>query len=144
MTMTMTSKEEAGEKKASGPPKRLITLEELAKHDSAEDCWVAIHGLVIEVNKELRNEHPGGPEVILALAGKDVSEDFEDIGHSDSAREWTDKLVVGYLDEEKMNAGALIPRNGELSGSSGGPGIGVAPLVLAFLVLVAAYIFYFN
>ena len=34
-------------------------------------------------------------QVIFALAGKDVTEDFEDIGHSDVAREWTDDLSVG-------------------------------------------------
>lgn len=45
------------------PERRLISLEELAKHDSEKDCWVAIHGLVINVDKKLQNEHPGGPEV---------------------------------------------------------------------------------
>jgi len=26
---------------------RVITLEELGKHNTAEDCWVAVHGQVI-------------------------------------------------------------------------------------------------
>ena len=45
------------------PERRLISAEELAKHNSEKDCWVAIHGLVINVDKKLQNEHPGGPEV---------------------------------------------------------------------------------
>ncbi|CAD7958405.1 unnamed protein product [Amoebophrya sp. A120] len=122
--------------------RRLITAEELAKHNTEEDCWVAIHGLVIDVNKELRNEHPGGPEVILALAGKNVTDDFEDIGHSDTAREWTDRLVIGYLEEEKKEA--LIPRTSELEGGGGGGGIGIGPIVILIIALVIGYFVYMG
>jgi len=137
----VTTPDEAASGSKSKLARRLISLEELAKHNTEEDCWVAIHGLVIDVNKELKNEHPGGPEVILALAGKDVTEDFEDIGHSDTAREWTDRLVIGHLDA--ADAEKAVPRNAELSGGKGGASIGIAPLILAFLVVIAAYLFYF-
>eukprot|EP00391_Amoebophrya_sp_Ameob2_P011150 CAMPEP_0178996306 /NCGR_PEP_ID=MMETSP0795-20121207/8301_1 /TAXON_ID=88552 /ORGANISM="Amoebophrya sp., Strain Ameob2" /LENGTH=161 /DNA_ID=CAMNT_0020688693 /DNA_START=47 /DNA_END=532 /DNA_ORIENTATION=- len=122
--------------------RRLISKEELAKHNTEEDCWVAIHGLVIDVNKELRNEHPGGPEVILALAGKDVTEDFEDIGHSDTAREWTDRLVIGYMSEEKEEAN--IPRTSELGGGAGGGGVGIGPLVILIIALVIGYFMFYQ
>lgn len=127
---------------AEAKARRYISEEELAKHNTDKDCWVAIHGLVIDIAKSLQNEHPGGPEVIFALAGKDVTEDFEDIGHSDAAREWADKLIIGYTNESKKEA--MIPRNKELNGGEGTGGIGVLPLVLAVAAGVLAYIFYFQ
>jgi len=52
-----------------------ITLEELAKHNSEEDIWVAINGVVYDFT-EFAHEHPAGFESIHALAGKDGSEAF--------------------------------------------------------------------
>lgn len=40
-----------------------------------------------------------GEEVLLDEAGKDATEAFEDIGHSDEAREILEKYLVGELDE---------------------------------------------
>lgn len=39
----------------------------------------------------------GGEEVMLDVAGQDGTEAFEDVGHSDEAREALDKLFVGEL-----------------------------------------------
>ncbi|KAL5224272.1 hypothetical protein ABZP36_010911 [Zizania latifolia] len=44
------------------------------------------------------DEHPGGDEVLLAVTGKDATNDFEDIGHSESAREMMDKYHIGEID----------------------------------------------
>ncbi|KAJ0796397.1 putative cytochrome b5-like heme/steroid binding domain-containing protein [Helianthus annuus] len=44
-------------------------------------------------------EHPGGSEVILAATGKDATEDFEDTGHSDEAKELMGKYYIGKIDE---------------------------------------------
>ncbi|KEH35477.1 cytochrome b5-like heme/steroid-binding domain protein [Medicago truncatula] len=43
-------------------------------------------------------DHPGGDEVLLSATGKDATNDFEDVGHSDSAREMMDKYYIGEID----------------------------------------------
>merc|ERR1719491_791096 len=52
-----------------------LTLEEVAKHTTQGDCWVAVNGDVINVGAFL-GEHPGGELAILTFAGKDASEEF--------------------------------------------------------------------
>lgn len=39
----------------------------------------------------------GGEEVLLDVAGQDATEAFEDVGHSDEARETLEQLHVGDL-----------------------------------------------
>jgi cytochrome b involved in lipid metabolism len=39
----------------------------------------------------------GGEEVLLDVAGQDSTEAFEDVGHSDEARETLEQLYVGEL-----------------------------------------------
>jgi flavocytochrome c len=52
-----------------------ITMEELAKHNTEEDIWVAIDGIVYDFT-EFAHEHPAGFASIYDLAGKDGSEAF--------------------------------------------------------------------
>ncbi|EGG19896.1 delta 5 fatty acid desaturase [Cavenderia fasciculata] len=49
---------------------------ELAKHNTAEDCWVAVDGKVYDVTKWV-NQHPGGSDIILYSSGRDVTNLFE-------------------------------------------------------------------
>lgn len=44
----------------------------VAKHTSADDCWVVLYGNVYDVTEFLPN-HPGGTKIILKLAGKDAT-----------------------------------------------------------------------
>lgn len=50
------------------------------------------------------DEHPGGDEVLLAVTGKDATSDFEDIGHSESAREMMEKYHIGEIDASTIPA----------------------------------------
>merc|ERR1712050_531347 len=110
---------------------------------SEKDCWICVHDLVLNCSEEFLSEHPGGPDVITCLAGKDATNDFEDIAHSDSAREWSNKYIIGYkegADEEAKTK--LIPKTAELHGGGSGGGMGVLPAVLvAVLAAVAFFIF---
>ncbi|KAH0382935.1 L-lactate dehydrogenase, partial [Aureobasidium melanogenum] len=49
---------------------------ELAKHNSRHSCWLAIHGEVWDATDFLE-QHPGGANLILKLAGKDASDEYE-------------------------------------------------------------------
>lgn len=40
-------------------------------------------------------QHPGGDEVLFGEVGRDATEAFEDVGHSDEAREILKKYYVG-------------------------------------------------
>ncbi|XP_075169035.1 cytochrome b5 isoform X2 [Haematobia irritans] len=49
-------------------------------------------------------KHPGGEEVLIEQAGKDATENFEDVGHSSDAREMMQQYKIGELvAEERTN-----------------------------------------
>lgn len=73
-----------------------FSREDVAKHNTKDDCWVIIHGGVYDVTKYL-DEHPGGPEIIQDVAGSDATEEFEDTGHSPEARDALKELKVGQV-----------------------------------------------
>jgi succinate dehydrogenase/fumarate reductase flavoprotein subunit/predicted heme/steroid binding protein len=56
-------------------PDKEYTLADIAKHNTKDDCWVAVNGLALNVTEFLEN-HPGGPKAILLYAGKDATEEF--------------------------------------------------------------------
>jgi succinate dehydrogenase/fumarate reductase flavoprotein subunit len=56
-------------------PDKQFSLDEIAKHNTKEDCWVAVNGMALNVTDFLEN-HPGGPKAILLYAGKDATEEF--------------------------------------------------------------------
>ncbi|VUC24937.1 unnamed protein product, partial [Clonostachys rosea] len=58
----------------------MLSRAEVAKHNTKNSCWVVISGIVYDVT-QLIDQHPGGANAILALAGKDATEDF-DLFHS--------------------------------------------------------------
>ncbi|KAK4759088.1 hypothetical protein SAY87_020389 [Trapa incisa] len=77
--------------------KKLFLFEEVEKHNKIKDCWLIISGKVYDVTPFM-DEHPGGDEVLLSATGKDGSDDFEDVGHSDAARGMMEKYYIGEID----------------------------------------------
>ncbi|RJE16653.1 Cytochrome b5, partial [Aspergillus sclerotialis] len=61
----------------------------------------------------------GGEEVLLDVGGQDATEAFEDVGHSDEAREILEGLKVGSL---KRVPGDPAPKVGATDKISAGPG----------------------
>lgn len=54
-------------------------------------------------------QHPGGEEVLLEQAGKDATEEFEDVGHSSDAREVMQKYKIGELVEVSLSILQNVP-----------------------------------
>uniref|UniRef100_A0A7C8YMU9 Cytochrome b5 heme-binding domain-containing protein n=1 Tax=Opuntia streptacantha TaxID=393608 RepID=A0A7C8YMU9_OPUST len=81
--------------------RRVHVFEEVAKHNSSKDCWLIISGKVYDVTPFM-DDHPGGDEVLLSATGKDATNDFEDVGHSNSAREMMQKYYIGEIDESTV------------------------------------------
>lgn len=57
---------------------KIFEPEEVAQHTSPESCWVVLYGDVYDVTSFIP-EHPGGSKIILKLAGRDATEEFDPI-----------------------------------------------------------------
>ncbi|KAL8686582.1 MAG: hypothetical protein Q9218_007006, partial [Villophora microphyllina] len=57
---------------------KLLTTEEISKHNTADDLWIVIDGQVWDMT-EFAPEHPGGIGIILQYAGHDASERYNEI-----------------------------------------------------------------
>uniref|UniRef100_A0A2P2JXS8 Cytochrome b5 heme-binding domain-containing protein n=1 Tax=Rhizophora mucronata TaxID=61149 RepID=A0A2P2JXS8_RHIMU len=82
---------------------KVFNFEEVATHNIIKDCWVIISGKVYDVTPFM-DDHPGGDEVLLSATGKDATNDFEDVGHSDSARDMMAKYLIGEIDSSTIPA----------------------------------------
>lgn len=51
------------------------SMADVATHKDGTSCWTTINGGVYDVTSWI-NQHPGGPEAILSLCGKDGSSAF--------------------------------------------------------------------
>ncbi|XP_004490217.1 cytochrome b5 [Cicer arietinum] len=72
-------------------------IQDASNHNTKDDCWIIVDGKVYDVTQYL-DDHPGGDDVILAATGRDATEDFEDAGHSKSARELMEQYYIGEFD----------------------------------------------
>ena len=76
--------------------KKLYTLEEVKKHNHAEDVWIIINNKVYDCTEYLEL-HPGGVDSITINAGGDATEDFVAI-HSQKATKMLERYYIGDLD----------------------------------------------
>jgi len=74
---------------------KAYALSEVARHDTPDDCWMAINGEVYDLSSYLP-EHPSEPEVIVAWCGREASEAYRSKmkGRAHSAR--ADRLLAEY------------------------------------------------
>ncbi|KAI7699269.1 hypothetical protein KC353_g16543, partial [Hortaea werneckii] len=121
-----------------------LTYSDVSEHTSKKDLYMVIHDKVYNASSFV-DEHPGGEEVLLDVGGQDATEAFEDVGHSDEAREILNGLLVGNLKRQLTKslsteqAGDPAPKSSAPSTSTasapktsdaGGLGMGVYALIL--------------
>lgn len=111
---------------------RMISRDELEKHDNIQSCWMTIHGKVYDVTKFL-DSHPGGPDVLIEQAGGDATNGFENVGHSESARKQLAEFLIGTYDAPSTTAKKEAKKTQ--------PGASSFATILKFLVPAAAVAF---
>ncbi|CAI7666334.1 hypothetical protein N7533_000436 [Penicillium manginii] len=77
------------------------TLKDVAAHNTKKDTWIVIHGQVFDIT-EYCQDHPGGAEVLFEVGGKDATAEYEDVGHSEDAREIMQPYLVGTLKDAQQ------------------------------------------
>ncbi|KAF5854112.1 hypothetical protein GGP41_006894 [Bipolaris sorokiniana] len=90
---------------------KVFTYSDVSEHNTKKDLYIVVHDKVYNASSFV-DEHPGGEEVLLDVGGQDSTEAFEDVGHSDEAREILEGLYVGKL-ERKLDVA-----NPQANGSS--------------------------
>ena len=79
---------------------RLISLQELARHNTASDCWMAIEDNVYNITSYVPT-HPAPPKMLTDWCGKEATEAFNTKGygrpHSPAAQSMLEKYFVGKL-----------------------------------------------
>ncbi|KAL8824156.1 MAG: hypothetical protein Q9191_005260 [Dirinaria sp. TL-2023a] len=112
-----------------------LTYSEVSGHSSKKDLYLVVHDKVYNATTFI-DEHPGGEEVLLDVGGQDATEAFEDVGHSDEAREILQGLLVGDLKRQpgdpspKPQPVAGTPATSSTGTESTGFGVGLYAVVL--------------
>lgn len=77
-------------------PSKEFTAEEVAKHNTAKDCWVIVKNVVLDLTPFLK-DHPGGEASIINFAGKDATESFDMLHEDNVIARYAKECVLGRL-----------------------------------------------
>ncbi|KAG2180904.1 hypothetical protein INT43_008484 [Umbelopsis isabellina] len=144
-----------------------LSLAQIASHNTKRDIYVAVHNKVYNITDFVEevssfSNVPGSCEIAILMSifhsiperlmhiltkhfssflGKDATESFEDIGHSDEAREILEKYYVADLDEAsktqvKKTPAARAPSSSDSSSS------GSSLRLIVPILAVAGYFYY--
>ncbi|KAI8064581.1 FMN-dependent dehydrogenase-domain-containing protein [Gongronella butleri] len=81
---------------------KVLSAEEVSKHNKKDDVWVILHGKVYDLTKFLP-EHPGGQKIILKYAGMDATKAFEPIHPPDIIdRFLPPEVCLGEIDKQSL------------------------------------------
>jgi hypothetical protein len=98
---------------------RLLTLSEVAKHNTKHDCWMVIDAKVLDLSSY--TGHPGG-DTYVPYCGTDATDAFNSEGgigrnHSQSAFAMLDMYAIGALGQPQNNTAVARAGNGNGLGS---------------------------
>eukprot|EP00611_Tribonema_gayanum_P013836 TRINITY_DN25059_c0_g1_i1.p1 TRINITY_DN25059_c0_g1~~TRINITY_DN25059_c0_g1_i1.p1 ORF type:complete len:507 (-),score=108.53 TRINITY_DN25059_c0_g1_i1:413-1861(-) len=81
---------------------RVYTWQEVAKHNTAQSAWVIVGSKVYDLTSWVDN-HPGGREVLLLMAGRDATAAFESYHpFTDKPRKILGKFEVGAVSNHEF------------------------------------------
>ncbi|KAI1405584.1 inositolphosphorylceramide-B C-26 hydroxylase [Hypoxylon fuscum] len=89
-----------------------LTQAEVESHNTEKSCYVTIGTNVYDISDFL-DSHPGGPELILEYAGKDVTDILKDEDshtHSEAAYEILEESHVAFLVTEKLKPNGEVQK----------------------------------
>jgi len=135
---------------SSSSSKNEIGFAELCRHNAYDDLWLAIDGIVYDVTPFM-DDHPGGGDIMLSAAGKDGTDDFEDVGHSPHARELLKRFKVGTFKGDFSSSTTQQEGNAknttthaQMDTIGGNAILGLVLPVLVIACAIAAYYLGFN
>jgi len=118
-----------------------LTYSDVSEHTTKKDLYMVIHDKVYDVTSFV-DEHPGGEEVLVDVGGQDASEAFEDVGHSDEAREILDGLYVGNLKRTENDPAPKAAASATKTAAKQGGGLGGGVFVILIAGAALAYFAY--
>ena len=74
---------------------RTISRDELARHATPEDCWMAIDGVVYDFTDYLP-QHPAPPVVMTTWCGREATEPYRTKGYGRPHSPAADALLPAY------------------------------------------------
>ncbi|KAH6650590.1 FAD binding domain-containing protein [Chaetomium tenue] len=95
------AKQESSEAKPFAIPEKEYTMEEIAKHNTKEDLWVVVKGVVLDLTNWL-DDHPGGPQALLNFMGRDATEEFEMLHDDEVIPKYAPSQVIGRVKGQKV------------------------------------------
>lgn len=113
--------------------------EECLSHNKEGDCWLIIGNStnggpkVYDVSKYIHS-HPGGADVMLENAGKNVDGMFEDISHSRSAKDEMAKYLIGTCSK------SVVEVSKDAAGKISGGGLSPAVLIVFIVVAILGFL----
>lgn len=100
--MDLVPKQDTVAETTNDKEQKSISPEELRKHNTSKDCWLAVEGKVYDASQYIASQkHPGG-EMILQGCGKDATELFNNRpngsgSHSQRAKDLLQTFYIGEL-----------------------------------------------
>eukprot|EP00916_Digyalum_oweni_P025863 GHVL01042571.1.p2 GENE.GHVL01042571.1~~GHVL01042571.1.p2 ORF type:complete len:121 (+),score=31.88 GHVL01042571.1:45-407(+) len=83
------------------------SLSDVAEHNTEKSIWVVIGSCVYDLTT-FSKYHPGGKPVILRYAGKDCTDEFNQLHNERVLNKYHKQLLIGYLQDGIKNERKII------------------------------------